>query len=283
MKTRLFEVPVNCNQPTTIVGTGDHHLGSNGHNSAVRNRLIKRLLRKESVYWVGTGDMVDCDRPSTREMKWKMYADRKDAWTQQDERDFDFLDRKVIPVYEPVKHTCLGLIDGDHYIRFSNGMTSGQYIANKLGVKYLGERMAYVCIAFRKRRNQSILHRILVRHGKGAPSTVGGDANALVRQNAQWEGDLFFGAHSHKLAAFPEPIVGPKESGTGLHQRIRWYIRTGSLLNGFSPTEQLYPEKAEYSPLCVGWGECEYHFGCPNHNSGNLTIVESKGSTTVAG
>jgi hypothetical protein len=212
-----------------------------------------------------------------------MYHDRAEALTQEDKEHQEYLDRHVIPLYQPIASKCLGLIAGDHFRIYKTGMNSTEYIARALKVPYLGERMGYVSIIFRK-GEKSMRYDLLARHGKAASSTPGGDMNALMRQNARWEADLLLGGHTHQENAHPEPICGVNQHRDNLYQKIRWYIRGGSFLRGFvvGRNKEHYAEKEEYSPLCIGWGRVDLFFGQPHSNGDNLCITNSEGVLSVS-
>jgi hypothetical protein len=198
-------------------------------------------------------------------MKKLMYADRTEAFQQEDKRTLDWLDRSVIPAYSKIADSCLGILDGDHYYVCSNGMTSGEYIAKRLKVPYLGERSAWINIVFvmgtANNEKDNLSYAIHIRHGKGGNSTEGGDVNSLIKQETKFFADLHLGAHTHKNNCHTERVEYITNKGH-IKDKIVTYMRGGSFLDGFPANgHKTYAYRKEYSPLPVGWGEVELTMG----------------------
>ena len=262
----------------------DAHYFSEGHDKVLHKRFVSKVARDPDARWIDTGDLTDDDRPSTRERRTVMYLDRAEARVLEDNDHRNRLDKTVIPKLRPIADKCLGLLAGDHFRIYANGDNSAQYIARELKVPYLGERMAFASLRVStvQRPSSVYIYNILARHGKGGPSTSSGDVAGLVRQNTNWDADLYLGGHTHKENAHPEPFLGVNGKRGGFNRRTRWYIRGGSFLCGFAVgTKQHYPEKNEYGPLCLGWGELHLQFGRPAWNDKNLAVVHSMGCVNV--
>lgn len=253
----------------TIRHITDVHDGHVGFHRALFEKFMRIQERDKHSWWIATGDLIDADRPSTRDRKSVMYADRRDALSHEDEKTMDWLDSRVIPKYRRIKDRCLGILDGDHYVLFSSGMTSGQYIARKAGVPYLGERMAFVGMCFTL-GPRHVLYTILARHGKGGGSSHGADLSQLERQGQGFIADLHLGGHTHKSNLHHVTMLYPNRTFDGVRQKIIWYVRGGSFLRGFLPGHQTYAEAAEYGPLSCGWAEI------------HVTVSRSKSSTNNA-
>jgi hypothetical protein len=268
----------------TIYQDSDTHLRSDGHDAMLHREFVKTVAQDRGGYWVHTGDMIDDDRPSTRDRRRMMYMDRIEALKQEDKDHMLQMERVVLPRYDSIREKCLGVIDGDHYRIYSTGLTSGQFVARELKVPYLGERMGYVVLTFRQanRNENTFRYVILARHGRGSAATVGGDANSLVKQNVRFDGDCFFGGHTHGKNVHDEQHIGVNRGGTGFYMRTRWYVRGGSFLRGYIKNQQLYPEREEYPPLSLGWGQVELWLRPSAQFNGNLGVVRSKGSLVTA-
>ena len=276
MELRNFDIPISGRTDFTIRHITDIHLGSEGHHKELFNRFLKLQENDKNAWWICTGDMIDADRPSMRDRKRLMYSDRPDALTQADEESQDWLDIHIVPKLKRIKDRCLGILDGDHYRLYSNGDTSGKYLCRKIGLPYLGERMAYVRIRFLcKNRGDFTTYTILARHGRGASSSPGGDVAALQKQNQQFIADLYLGGHTHKEHCVPVPLVYPNKEFTDLKQKVLWFVRGGSFLHGFVIGKQLYPEQEEYTPLCTGWAEIQLLLHRTRINNHNLVCEAS--------
>ena len=275
----LRDVPIDGPTEFTLSSLGDIHQGAGGCHKTLLRRALKSIERDKNRFWICTGDMLDADRPSMRDRKLVMYAEREraEAFTQEDKRNLAWLDRDVLPMYAPVAKKCLGILDGDHYLVFSNGMSSGKYIARRLGIPYLGERMGYAGLRFRYGKSTR-LYAICARHGKGASGSNGADVNALEKQNAQFIADLYLGGHTHKENCHPVPLLYPNKNFTEMSQKIIWYVRGGSFLRGYLPGKATYAELAEYGPLATGWAEVSMRVHRMNHDDGVLRCDAWKAS-----
>lgn len=263
----------------------DTHQDAEGFRADLFKRFVDIQSKDKDSVWIHTGDLPDSDRPSTRHMKKIMYSDRHEAFTQEDRRNLDWLDRSIIPQYKKIAPSCLGILDGDHYLAFANGMTSGRYLAYKLKVPYLGERSSYVRLVF-KSGTHSFNYIIHARHGKSGGGSIGGSANALVKGDAAYLADLHLGGHNHMEHCHPQRLEYVDRLG---HQRnkIIWYIRGGSMLDGFPVNgRKTYAYRKEYNPLPCGWGEVELEITKPYHNDtkqhAQSQVTMSKGSV-IAG
>lgn len=261
----------------TIRHISDTHHGAEGFNSKLFWDFVKVQKNDKNSRWIHTGDLIDADRPSSRLMKLQMYADRRDAMSQEDKRNIVWLNRKIAPMYDDIKGSCLGIIDGDHYLVFNNGMTSGQWLARRLRVPYLGERSGWVNIIFKsKGSNDNMKYAIHARHGKGGMASHGADVNALVKQEANFLADLHLGGHTHKENCHPERIEYISQQGF-IKDKIIWYSRGGSFLK--NPE---YARKAEYTPLPCGYSQIKLQMHRPRINGTQpLTITQSEGSLIV--
>lgn len=264
----------------------DTHQDAAGFRKDVFKAFVAEQRRDKKSAWIHTGDLVDSERPSTRHMKKMMYADRGEAWCQEDKRTLDWLDKSIIPQYAPIADSCLGMLDGDHFFVFNNGMTSTEYICRKLKIPYLGERSSFINLIFRSAENiGGIQYVIHARHGKGAAPSHGGDVNALVRQESNWIADLHVGGHSHKENCHAQRIEYVNHKGF-INSRITWYMRGGSMLDGFPQSGiKTYAYRKEYNPLPVGWGEVELNIGRKykvGMTSKSLEIYRSKASIIAA-
>lgn len=256
----------------------DVHEGAAGFDARLFEKFLKEQESNKSAFCIGTGDLIDEDRPSTRERRAAMYSDRSEAWTQEDRRSMAWLDRVVIPKYKRIASRCLGILDGDHFISMGGcKLTSGQYICNATGIPYLGTRMASVRLVFRcAERKQSYSYDILARHGTGSASTQGGDVTALVKQNAQWIADLYLGGHTHKQNIINFPRMRVNKEGTAARVSNVWMIRGGSFLLGYPEGRETYPERKEYSPLCVGWASVTLAAVRGEKTNRNMVITASR-------
>ncbi len=287
----LRDVPITRKSEFTIRGV-EPHFRSPGHYDAAWTEFRRTQEADKNSVWVSCGDLTDDDRPSTRERRKAMFADRTEAYTQEDKDYIKGLRQQMDIKIGRIADSCAGMVAGDHYRLFANGTNSVELICKWYGIPYLGERMGPVRLTFfradEKKKGQrlsasgaSLQYNMIVRHGRGGGTTNGADVNALERQNKEFDADLFMGGHTHKANAHPRAILRPNQAFNGWKERTIWYVRVGALLRGFMPGKELYPEKKEYGPLLVGWGECTLTIGRPVAANRNLEIMKSVGKTVV--
>lgn len=255
----IIDIPVSGRIfDTTIFFLNDAHLGADDHDERVMGEFIRTVKGTPHAYWISTGDIIDADRPSMRDRLAIAHADhgRSEAKRKLDRDRIAGLKEYAIRRLAPIRNQCAGILDGDHFIQFADGTTSGQYIANKMGGShlYLGERMAYV--VFRFTRGNSVTNaKVMVRHYKGSHATDGADMNGLQKANLRDEGcDIYVGAHTHRENCCPVK-VRYLSNQCQIRYRVAWFIRGGTMLDGYPQKKKTYAESSEYHPLPIGWGQ----------------------------
>lgn len=257
----------------------DTHQDSDFFRDDVFNDFVTTQERDTNSLWLHTGDIVDFDRPTTREAKNRNYSDRRDAQRNDAMKSIKWLDEKIIPKYAKIASSCLGIIDGDHYLEVGR-FTSGRYLAHKLRVPYLGKRSAYVSVIFRDTCGGAIKYDIFARHGKGGGGTPGGDMNALRKQNATIIADCYFGSHTHQQNCHPARFEYVSHKGF-LANKIAWYVRGGSMLDCFpvGSKKRGYAYDAEYSSVPCGWGQVELTLAREYNGEGKAKVFSIRKST----
>jgi hypothetical protein len=277
--------PRGCNLPVppySIIPLEVHwsrRTKSNGFCKDTWKKALARIEKDPRAFVVFVGDMLDADRPSTRERKALMGLGRPEVLCEDDQNHMDELDEHLIPDLLRIKDKIIGAVDGDHYRIFGH-QTSTKYIMGKLGIPkaYLGERMGWIRLTFKRGAKADHLNfDIFVRHGKGSATTFGTDVNALVRQSVGFDAQLYLGGHTHRqwFVKVPYLYCGRFD----IKQRFVGYARAGSLLRGFLYGEATYAEAAEYNPLSIGWPEVYLYIHPSSANNGNMAITDMKGLT----
>lgn len=270
-------------KPITIIPVETHwsrRTRSNGFCKDTWKKLIKRVEKDEFCRVILVGDLIDADRPSSRERRMLMGLGRPEVLEEDDLNHMDELKTHLIPDLKRIKDKIIGAVDGDHFRVYANGMTSTKFIMDNLKIPgaYLGERMGWVRMCFKRTKNSDFLNfDIFVRHGKGAASSFGMDVNALVRQSVGFDADLYVGGHTHRswFVKVPNLYCGRFD----IKQRFVGYARAGSLLRGFLYGETTYAETCEYNPLSIGWPEIQLFINKSRANNCNLAITDMKGLT----
>lgn len=274
MRTNVREIMFNgLPGDITIIPVEAHYSKrskSNGFCPRKWAKLIAKVKKEPNTYVIFPGDLIDADRPSMRARKANMYAesDRESAREEQDNDNRFHLEKTICKDLEPIKDKILGMVDGDHFVLYQNGMTSTQHICHTLGIPqaYLGRRMGWVSLRIKpKNTSKRVRFDIFVRHGKGGTSGIGADVNALIKQSQGFLAELYIGGHTHKKWFYSMPFLYPDNSGKIKNKIIGW-ARAGSLLKGFIPDEITYGEECEYSPLDIGWPEVYVKFAVDSND-----------------
>lgn len=254
---------------------------SNGFCRKTWIKLLQRIEKDPKCLVVLCGDTIDADRPSTRSRRQQMYVDRSCALEEEDLDHQAGLRAGILQDLKRIKDKIIGMVDGDHFRQYANGTTSTWYIANQLGIPntYLGERMGWIRLAFKRDSNKesTCVFDILVRHGRGGTGAFGNDVNTLIRQSNGFIADLHIGGHTHKswFIKVPHLYLGKHE----IKEKLVAYARAGSLLRGFMFGHTTYAEIAEYNPLSIGCPEIKIKIGRLEENNMNMRVVDIKGLT----
>ena len=268
----------------TIRHFTDIHRGAEGHDDKLWRRAVAAQEHDPNSYCIITGDLVDGDRPSMRDRKAVIHAedDRKEAWTQSDKERMSWLREFIIPDYKRLAPRCLGIIDGDHFMRFSNRMTSGEYICKQTGIPYIGERMGFVVLQIRTTKNHVYSYPIFARHGRAGTASNSASVAAIERQNHSYRAHLYLGGHNHREHLHAVKVCEPNRNGNKIRKYTAWYMRGGSFLDA------AYAKTKEYEPLVRGWGEVELTAHRIKNPSGGtksnsrMLIVEARRASMVA-
>lgn len=253
------QMRVSCaKHTTTIIHASDAHIDGASHDDKLFAEIIQRVKKEQDTYLCLPGDLGDPDRPSTRSRRKITFADRPEVLSHEDMKDLAYIDKYLIPKFAPIADKVIAMLDGDHFIRFNTGMTSTQYICERLKIPYIGERVGAVRLQFLADDNgkNRCAYDILMRHGVGGTGSAGNSVNALIKQNTNFEGfDCYVGGHNHKLDIHAEQVMAANFERKRWQGRTVLYCRAGSCLSSVRRGVNTYAEKSEYNPLPTGYIE----------------------------
>lgn len=250
----------------------DIHLGNPAFLKDEFERVCDIINNDKDAYTLFLGDLTDDDRPSTRIMRQSMFTDRKEAFEQEDLQHLGYIDRVVIPQMSKLAKNCLGMLDGDHYRRYSNGLSSVQYICAKLKVSYLGDGMARVKLDFLGPGRKSNSYNIHIQHGVAGIGRPGNGVNRLDDVARQWEGmDCFVRGHNHVGFIYPISRYYEKQSGK-IGQKDIWLINTPSFRTGIMDGTTDYTERRAYGATAHKFPILHLKLCKPRSNNSNLFI-----------
>lgn len=250
MITRKTYVPGSAGTKANIYVLSDIHFGCQNFMKSEYERISDIVKKDKDAYTLFLGDLTDDDRPSTRAMRRAMFADRHDAFTQEDRQHLDWMDRKIIPelnkLITPSK--CLGALDGDHYRRYSNGLSSVQYICAKMKIPYMGDGYAGISMCFGSStgRDCRIMFKLHAQHGIGGIGRPGNGVNKLEDVANQWDNiDCFVRGHNHRAFIYPTAKYYENKFGE-ICKRDMWLINTPSFRSGVVKGHTDYAEARGY-------------------------------------
>lgn len=267
MEIHTYEVKLpSYAQPWRIYPIGDMHFSHQGCDRACLRRDIKEIETDENAYWFGMGDYDE-------------YINFKDprfdpSSFSKDER-IDFLKsmgqkqtRRIVDLFEPIKHKCIGIVEGNHELAFRNhnDFDPAPEIAEQLKTKYLSyEALTRIYISGPDgRKRYSVV--VFTHHGFGGGSTIGAGLNRMERLVINWDADIYITGHDHKLTSGIEPRLGINTSGKYTDKPVA-FINSGTYLKTKQVGIQGYEVKRGGKPTPIGcshitiWGNGERNFG----------------------
>jgi hypothetical protein len=232
----------------------DCHFGSPAFLESEYERLAKIIENDPDALLIFQGDVLDANRPSTRKIKKIAYHDRMEEYEQEDEKNYNWIDNIVLPKLKRLiknPERCLGMLDGDHFLTMSNGLSSTQYLCSKLKVPYLGDGQAVIRMHLHSGKfgtiGNKLTYNIHVQHGIGGGGRPGTIVNKLEDTANIWNGiDAFFRGHSHKACIYPISRYYVPQKLTEIRQKDVWLVNTPSFRTGFIMGRTDYAESRNY-------------------------------------
>jgi len=170
----------------TLFPIGDTHIGSRQYRDTFFRQVIDEIAHNDNAYWVGMGDFMEN----------ALIGSKSDVYTQTmpptEQADY------IVNLLEPIKAKGLFLIAGNHEQRTMRtaGFIPEQFIANRLGLPYLGfSAFAYFILTPSNHNGTFVCY---FHHNYGGGYTQGGKINRLdqLRKIAP-TADAIFSGHCH--------------------------------------------------------------------------------------
>ena len=194
---------------------------------------------------------------------------------------------KLIEIFKPIKHKCLGLLLGNHekkYALQTDQSDRHAWMCEELGVKNLSY-CALFDIMFRhsgkakspllnpyggelkeikshygvgagkvndERGYRSWQIRVFCHHGAGFAQTPGGKLNKLIQFMQSFEADISFCGHVHDQLARREVYIGADKMCRNLIEKVKLGVISGSYLKTYAQDCTTYGEQRGYRPVPLG-------------------------------
>ena len=264
MKLLSFDLPDNHN----LILYSDVHMGSSLSTRKGWARLIEVFKSKykgcKNNFGVDGGDMIEAIAVDDK----RFNEDMLNQPLPLEQADQAVKDR------EPIKKQLLTILLGNHEDKLWKYGNITEYVCNKLGIEY-GTYTAKIAI---KDKDGNLMYKLYNTHGRRGISSSADDpirvqSNmelSLKRHLKNQAADcaVMVKGHSHKLlVSNPRVELYVNDNGTKLkqnythyeqtasyiHPDFRFYGNTGSFLRLFGDGISGYAEKAEYSPVELGF------------------------------
>lgn len=249
-----FEAEGKYGEPTYIIPFGDIHRFADECHVSKWKSFLEWAKTKERCYFIGMGDYDDLASTSEREV---LEDARLHNSTKKSLKDA-YLSR-TLKLYDELKFMrgrVIGLIEGNHYAVFNNGMTTTQKLCEMLDCKYLGCASLirfYVKVKKRKSRDSYSVD-IFAYHGKGAARLIGSSLNTVQQMAETATADIYLMGHDHKKSVgMVTKLELSRGSHTiGLRHRKQVLARTGSFLKGYENNMVSYIADKCLNPTDLG-------------------------------
>lgn len=240
------------NEPIYLFPFGDVHRSTPNCDVDRWLEFLDWAKKKKRAYFLGMGDYDDFASGSER----LILGDKRLHDSTLTTLD-GLYETHTIRFYNEIKFMgdrLIGLIEGNHYGEFQSGITTTQYLAQKMKTKYLGVS-AFIRLIFKcKSRNNSTAIDIWAHHGKGGSRKVGGSLNRVEDMLLAANADIYLMGHDHRKSCSYVPTMELKQSGksVNLHQKKKLIGRTGSFLKGYIPGKKSYVADMALNPTDLG-------------------------------
>src|SRR3990167_2579669 len=124
----------------TICPIGDIQYGSQACDLRQLHRDISYAMGR-GAYFIGMGDYIDPGSPSNR-LRLRN-ADLYDSLSQLIEEGGDRKLEELMAHLDPTRNRWLGLLEGHHFIQYSDGQTTDTKLADCLQTRFVGDCVVY--------------------------------------------------------------------------------------------------------------------------------------------
>jgi hypothetical protein len=228
---------------------GDIHLDAPNHATKVFDEWLRDAkAAPDDTIFMGMGDYFDMASTSERRILQSGLHDSTDAFIEK--ACIESADRFLKKI-EFMRGRLVGLIEGNHfqYLPSHGGITTTEYLAQKMGCKYLGV-CAIVRLKFAVDTSRTSID-IFAHHGAGGGQTPGGSINRVYKMMGSVLANIYMMGHNHDLTSKPETIIYMDSNGVVKEKRML-LVRTGSFLKAYIPGEKSYIVDIQGKPASLG-------------------------------
>lgn len=235
---QMHHVSVNwsSDKPYIIMPLGD--IQWTGEKKDVACRILEERIEtglELGAMFIGMGDYIDYASPSNRAALrgTKLYDN---ARAVHDRAARSLVDELYDKYLHKTKGRWLGLLEGHHFAELETGITTDQYLCEKLQTVHLGS-CAYVGIHFNIGSRQGGVVNIWAHHGQGNGQSTGAPIVKLEKMLPDFEADIFLIGHMTKQASAPAnrvyPVWGKQGQPHKLKHITKVLVGTGGFGKGY--------------------------------------------------
>jgi len=256
--THRVEIKAKLGEPFKLIPFGDVHRDSDMHADEHWKEFLAYAKKQKNAVFLGMGDFTD--GVSTSERIILGDAGMHDTTRKTLEGVYKGVVKTLTNELSFMRGRLIGMLGGNHYLRFDNGDTTDHLLAANLSTKFLGVcSFIRLAIAGDNPSRDSSLD-IFAHHGKGAGITTGGQFNSVEKMMNSADADIYLMGHTHAKGCVPSfprlrLISAGDKGGLSVRERTPWLGRTGSFLKAYEPGQVSYNVDAARSPCALGWIE----------------------------
>lgn len=257
-------------------------------------RFYRQFMPWAKTAAVFAGDAEDNDRPSTREIRARVAAERPEVAEADSKNYIHVLETEVLPrllkVHQELDYGILGGVAGHHWTFLHGGApvgdktvyTSVEYLYARLEqitgkpCVYLGPMVSFLDFRFEKLVSSSNSKTVqvmgLLQHGEGGGQTKGSTLTKLERTAQGFDAEFFIRGHDCQLLATKTDQLyateGRKKDGAGdqdgvIRSRTKAMLNLGSATMGYemSKGRSSYIEQSMLRPTTQGGGILRFRVG----------------------
>jgi hypothetical protein len=241
------------NEPIYLIPFGDIHKYAPMHAEERWQEVLDWARNKPRCMFLGMGDYFDLASAKER-----MFFGEGRLHESTDDTLDNLAMKMVLGFAKEIKFMngkLIGLIEGNHYWVFPNGMTSTQKLCEVLECKYLGNAaMIRLVLKPATRPSSTMKLDIIAHHGRGTSRVAGGDMRAVEQLADMTECDIALMGDNHRKGVQYKERLLLCEAGGAIRIKAKKILmaRTGSFLKGYEPGKKSYVVDAAYQPTDLG-------------------------------
>jgi hypothetical protein len=216
----------------------------------------------ENSYYFGTGDYADFASYSERKLIQQLHEQTvEDLGEEVIRKNRIFAQEMAF-----MKPNILGLIEGNHNWKFTNGKTSTEDLAERLMTESLGFLCHYTLkVRFINRGVKAmVMIYIIICHGRAGGKTAGASINQVDDlRNIFPLADIYVFGHDHQRWARPVSVLVPSSDNDGrifIKQKRQFLSRAGSFKKAYTEGLDGYEVRRLLRPADLGALQFEIGF-----------------------